>query len=98
MKHKRYDLPVDYTRLHFTERKIVREQYIEEQQGKCQYCGNDLSGTPHRNVLSKRINTALFPNTFFKYPVHLHHCHKTGMTIGAVHSVCNAVLWQYHGE
>jgi hypothetical protein len=30
--------------------------------------------------------------------VHLHHSHETGMTIGAVHARCNAVLWQYHGE
>jgi hypothetical protein len=28
----------------------------------------------------------------------LHHCHQTGLTIGAVHAKCNAVLWQYHGE
>lgn len=32
------------------------------------------------------------------YPVHLHHDHKTGLTIGAVHAKCNAVLWQYYGE
>ena len=91
-------LPVDYRKLHFTERKAVRLQYIEEQQGRCYYCNKPLSGPPSDSVLSKRINTKLFPTTFFDYPVHLHHCHKTGLTIGAVHSVCNAVLWQYHGE
>ena len=35
---------------------------------------------------------------FFKWPVHLHHCHDTGMTTGAVHCYCNAVLWQYPGK
>ena len=28
----KYDLPVDYTKLHWAERKQVREQYIEEQE------------------------------------------------------------------
>jgi hypothetical protein len=41
---------------------------------------------------------SLFPKNFLKWPVHLHHSHDTGMTIGAVHSYCNAVLWQYHNE
>jgi hypothetical protein len=49
-------------------------------------------------VMSKKINVDLFPPNFFKWPVHLHHDHRTGMTIGAVHCRCNAVLWQYHGE
>jgi hypothetical protein len=44
------------------------------------------------------INQILFPKSFFKYPVHLHHCHKTGLTLGAVHHYCNAYLWQYLGE
>jgi hypothetical protein len=93
-----YNLPVNYNALHFSERRLVREQYIHLQGGKCHYCGNPLSGEPTNTVLSRRINKSLFPVTFFKYPVHLHHCHKTGLTIGAVHNTCNAVLWQYHGE
>lgn len=44
------------------------------------------------------VNMKLFPPNFFKHPVHLHHDHQTGMTIGAVHNHCNAVLWQYYGE
>ena len=40
----------------------------------------------------------LFPESFFKYPVHLHHSHDTGKTIGAVHAYCNAVLWEYYGQ
>jgi hypothetical protein len=40
----------------------------------------------------------LFPELFLKYPVHLHHSHVTGLTIGAVHAYCNAVLWVYHDE
>ncbi|AGI61771.1 hypothetical protein VCO139_0016 [Vibrio phage VCO139] len=40
----------------------------------------------------------LFPKNMFQYPIHLHHDHNTGMTIGAVHARCNAVLWEYYGE
>lgn len=91
-------LPVNYNDLHYTERKIVREEYVLLQDGLCYYCKNLLKGEPAENVQSKPIKKHLFPDNFFKWPVHLHHDHKTGMTIGAVHNYCNAVLWQYHGE
>jgi hypothetical protein len=48
--------------------------------------------------MKKKINARLFPPNFFNWPVHLHHCHVTGLTIGAIHCHCNAVLWQYHGQ
>jgi hypothetical protein len=32
------------------------------------------------------------------HPVHLQHSHVTGLTEGAVHAFCNAVLWQYEGR
>ncbi len=92
------DLPADYTKMHWTERRLVRNQYVELQEGKCQHCGADLSGPPTTEVDRLKVNRKLFPKSFFKYPVHLHHCHKTGMTIGAVHNKCNAVLWQYFGR
>lgn len=62
------------------------------------HCGTLLSRAADQIVLSKPIDVSLFPENFFRWPVHLHHSHKTGMTIGAVHAYCNAVLWQYHGE
>ena len=40
----------------------------------------------------------LFPPNFLKYKVHLQHNHSTGMTEGAVHALCNAVMWQYEGR
>ena len=80
------DLPVDYTKLTGYMRRKVREEYVRVQEGKCHYCGCPLDGP------------MLFPFEFFKWPVHLHHHHDTGMTIGAVHAYCNAVLWEYDGE
>jgi hypothetical protein len=88
-------LPVDYNSLNWKEVREVREEYIKRQGGKCCHCGAPLSGPPNT---FKGVNKKLFPPKFFNYPVHLHHDHSTGMTIGAVHAKCNATLWQYHKE
>ena len=92
------DLPVHYNSLTPVQRRAVREEYVKLQGGNCMYCHKDLTGEPCRRVTSKRINWKLFPPNFLKYPIHLQHCHKTGLTEGAVHAYCNAVLWQYHGK
>lgn len=91
-------LPVDYTSLDWMQRRDVRNEYVRVQNGLCSHCGFPLSGLPAQKVAKKKVNEKLFPENFFKYPVHLHHSHESGMTIGAVHNYCNAVLWQYHGE
>ena len=89
------DLPVDYTALEWWERKAVRLAYVERQGGKCHHCGESLDGP---SADKRPVKKRLFPPSFFAHPVHLHHSHDTGLTIGAVHNHCNAVLWQYHGE
>ena len=91
-------LPVNYTNLHWTERKVVREQYIKEQKGLCLYCNCSLNKEVPKNIMDKKINWDFFPDNFLKYPIHLQHNHNTGMTEGAVHSYCNAVMWQYEGR
>lgn len=91
-------LPVNYEETHFSIRKLVREEYVKIQKGKCCHCGESLNGPPSEKIKEFWVNKRLFPINFFKYPVHLHHCHKTKMTKGAVHNYCNAVLWQYHDE
>ena len=93
-----YDLPVDYTKLHWTEKINVRRQYIKEQKYKCMYCKGNLHKEPPESVTENKINWDLFPKNFLKYPIHLQHNHKTGMTEGAVHAYCNAVMWQYEGK
>jgi hypothetical protein len=94
-KHK---LPIDYTKLHWVDKKEVRNQYIEEQENKCAYCGYSLNESPPKEITDKNINWKLFPDGFLKHPIHLQHNHKTGMTEGAVHNYCNAVMWQYEGR
>ena len=78
--------------------KLLREQYIIAQEGMCLFCGGALQSAPRKDILNKPINWKMFPPNFTRYPVHLQHNHDTDMTEGAVHAVCNAVLWQYHGR
>lgn len=92
------NLPVRYDDLSISERRAIREEYTKIQGGSCYYCGAPLSGKAAKKVRTKPINRSLFPPKFFTYPIHLHHSHETRMTIGAVHSYCNAVLWQYENE
>jgi hypothetical protein len=92
------ELPTDYTKLSSKQRKEVREQYVNEQNGICPVCDRSLDESPRIDILKTRINPKLFPPGFFKNSIHLQHCHKTGMTEGAVHAKCNAVLWEYYGK
>jgi hypothetical protein len=91
-------LPTDYTKLTQSQRREVRLQYIKEQNNLCMYCGETLDEAPPKRITKKPINWQLFPQGFRDHPIHLQHCHKTKMTEGAVHSYCNAVLWQYEGR
>lgn len=92
------DLPVPYATLAPEQRRAVREEYIRRQGGKCHHCGEPLTEQASQEVLSAHIVRSCFPENFFKWPVHLHHSHDTGLTIGAVHARCNAYLWLYKGE
>jgi hypothetical protein len=92
------ELPTDYNLLNGTQRRTVREKYIKLQNGKCFYCKQLLCENPPQIITEKRINLSLFPPNFLKYPVHLQHDHNTGMTEGAVHAYCNAVMWQYENR
>jgi len=91
-------LPINYNKVHFSVRKLARKQYEDEQEGLCYHCKNTLNLRPPKKITEIPVDAGLFPEGFFNWPVHLHHNHDTGMTIGAVHSYCNAILWQYHNE
>ena len=90
--------PQDYHALDWRERKALREEYIREQHGQCMYCCCPLSGDPPLAIQQREIDLSLFPENMLKYPVHLQHNHFTGLTEGAVHARCNAVMWQYDGR
>ena len=94
----KYNLPVEYDSLQWFERKAVREQYIAEQGNLCWYCGHNLDEEPPEEIRNKWIYWRNFPENFLKSPIHLQHDHDTGLTEGAVHAYCNAVLWQYEGR
>ena len=92
------ELPTQYKNLNTKQKRSIRNRYIGIQKGLCYYCKKPLIGEPPPKVKSKPLDLTKFPKYFFNYPIHLHHDHKTGMTLGVVHNYCNAVLWQYHGE
>lgn len=89
----RLRLPAEYAALTPRQRREVREEYAERQGGQCLWCRRSLGG-PSGDV--RWVDRRLFPAGFFSHPVHLQHNHRTGMTEGAVHAHCNAVMWQYH--
>lgn len=91
-------LPQNYDAISSYQRRKVREEYIRIQDGKCYHCKGSLNEAPPQKIICMEVNEKLFPPNFFKWPIHLHHDHDTGNTIGAIHAYCNAVLWQYHGE
>lgn len=92
------ELPVKYDELNRRQKRLVKELYIEQQKGLCCFCKCPLDGNPSDEVMNRHISEKWFPKGFFENPVHLHHNHNTGLTIGAVHCRCNAYLWQYLGE
>ena len=91
-------LPCLYSNLTNSNRYLVRQKYIKQQDGYCWYCEVPLTEEPSNEVITKDIDSDLFPESFFKHPIHLHHDHDTDLTIGAVHAHCNAVMWQYEGK
>jgi hypothetical protein len=93
-------LPAMYDALTWVERKQVREEYVERQGGLCYYCHQPLDGQPPPEVLKMTLDVRMFGTVeeWTRHPIHLHHNHRTGLTIGATHAYCNAVLAQYHGE
>jgi len=94
----KYNLPVLYSMLDQRERRAVREQYVKQQNGLCWHCNEPLNKPPPQHIKDKPIDWRLFPPGFTKHPVHLQHDHFTDHTEGAVHTLCNAVLWQYLGK
>lgn len=91
-------LPVQYDDLSVKGKRVIRERYIRDQNGECIYCGGKLHNPPPMDILNIPVNKKLFPNGFFDYPVHLQHSHMTGLTEGAVHAYCNALMWEYDGR
>lgn len=90
--------PIRYSKATPWQRKAIREMYIVSQGGLCYFCKSLIHEKPPEKITNLKINWALFPKDFLKYPIHLQHNHDTDLTEGAVHSYCNAVMWQYFGK
>lgn len=98
IREKVTKLPTKYDKLSPMEKADIRNRYIEMQGGMCWHCKRSLNKGPALHIRRMSLEGVIFPKTFFHSRVHLHHDHVTGLTIGAVHAKCNAVLWIYYGE
>jgi hypothetical protein len=92
------ELPVIYDDLTPGQRTVVREEYARRQNGICPHCWQPLLGDPPPAITRLSLDERRFGGSFLKWPQHLHHNHRTGLTIGTYHARCNAVLAQYHNE
>jgi hypothetical protein len=90
--------PRRYSLLTPQQRRELRERYVAAQRGICLYCNVPLSAQPPRRIADYPVDWTLFPAGFLNHPIHLQHCHKTDMTEGAVHAMCNAVMWVLEGR
>ena len=81
-----------------SERRKERKRLTKVQNGKCWLCGASLRQKPTIAIRRLPLNKGLFPKGFFSHPVHLHHDHTTGKSVGVVHALCNGVLWEYFGQ
>lgn len=95
----RLTIPAMYDALTWYERRMVREEYIVRQGGLCWHCSLSLSEPPDKRMMGEfPLDPRYWGPEFLKHPIHLHHDHNTGLTVGATHAYCNAVLAQYYGE
>jgi hypothetical protein len=87
-----------YRKLTAKQKRVLREEYIKAQNGLCFYCGKPLNEKPPERITEQHITWYLFPPNFLGAPIHLQHNHNTGLTEGAVHAYCNAVMWEYEDK
>ncbi len=93
--------PQRYHDLNTNQRRELRDQYVEHVGGQCLYCEEQLEDEPHKFVRQSAddIDWDNFPGgkeEFLKHLVHLHHDHNTGLTLAAVHALCNAHSWHFY--
>ena len=105
-----HDLPINYTTSNSYTRRKVRLQYIALQRNKCCYCGHPFSNEQPTDMVDRirpyykaLLAVAFQPldspiERLFTHPIHLHHSHSNGETIGAVHAVCNYILLAEHNQ
>jgi hypothetical protein len=50
----KYKLPILYSKANARERRAVREQYVQAQNGLCYWCQQPLSGEPPQHIKNKK--------------------------------------------
>ena len=74
----------DYRLLSPYDRRVLREEYMAAQDNCCYFCGEQLDTPVHKIVAEAPINRELFPEGFFRWPVHLDHDFAAGTMFKAI--------------
>lgn len=83
------ELPTKYSSLTGERKSAVKEAYICLQRDRCWLCGDDLYDPP-KFLVENPNYMPLCGNQLAEHsPLHLHHDHKTGLTLGVTHAECN---------
>ena len=103
-----------YSELTPARRRELREAYVKEQGCLCFYCGEALAQPPPAEAVERTALRFKPISGFVKdilstrgagmgwdcsrHPINLQHNHDTDLTEGAVHSLCNLVMWVHEGR
>jgi len=85
------ELPIKYSSLSGERLSAVKEAYTCLQRERCWLCGNNLWDLPKYIVENPKL-MGLCGNQLAEHsPLHLHHDHDTGLTLGVTHAECNII-------
>lgn len=66
-------LPAMYDKLTGDQKRLVRLEYVKQQNNKCWYCQGNLDEQPPDTILKYKIDLKWFPQGFLDNPIHLQH-------------------------
>ena len=86
------ELPTKYSSLSGERLSAVKEAYICLQRERCWLCGNNLYELSKYLVDNPKLMPLCGNELAERYPLHLHHDHDTGLTLGVTHAECNIII------
>lgn len=85
------ELPTKYSSLSGERLAVVKEAYICLQRERCWLCGGNLYELPNHVVDNPNLIGLCSSQLAEQHPLHLHHNHDTGLTLGVAHAECNII-------
>lgn len=85
------ELPTKYSSLSGERLSAVKDAYICLQRERCWLCGDNLYELPKYIVDNPNYMGLCYNQLAEQTPLHLHHNHDTGLTLGVAHAECNII-------